>query len=135
MLSLHGVDTVVGVSIPQKLNKHIPLCSVMTQLSHSALLQNIMASKSNLHPPPIAQYRPSNQYLLLPWQTEAELLMWPISALLYLSLFSARVCVFSRSEYGTATINIVPLATAWRLDGCMVTDGQAAKQWALATVT
>ena len=32
-------------------------------------------------------------------------------------------------------INIFPLAPAWRLDGCLVTDGQAAKQWAVAAAT
>lgn len=39
------------------------------------------------------------------------------------------------SEYGTARINIFPLATARRLDGCIVTDGQAVKQWAVAAAT
>lgn len=42
---------------------------------------------------------------------------------------------FSLSEYGTARINIVPLATAWILGGCVLTDGQVAKQWAVATAT
>lgn len=42
---------------------------------------------------------------------------------------------FSLSEYGTARINIFPLATAWRLDGSIVTDGRAAKQWTVATAT
>lgn len=49
----------------------------------------------------------------------------------YLSLFH----VFPLSEYGTARINIFPLAIARRLDGCMVTDGQAVKQWAVVAVT
>lgn len=63
--------------------------------------------------------------------------MWAVLTLFCLSLTDGVVFFyfFFISQYETARINIFPLATVWGLDGCVVTDGPAAKQWAVATAT